>query len=97
MELVNYITSFWTGDLAEKYPLTTDVVQRVPKIELLILAGLFHDLGKGRGGDHSEIGAPEAEDFCRRHWLSNYDARLVAWLVRNHLLMSTTAQRKGYF
>ena len=94
MELVNYITSFWTGDLAEKYPLTTDVVQRVPKIELLILAGLFHDLGKGRGGDHSEIGAPEAEDFCRRHWLSNYDARLVAWLVRNHLLMSTTAQRK---
>ena len=94
LELVKYLTSFWTGELDDKYPLVTSITQRVPKIELLMLAGLFHDLGKGRGGDHSEIGAPEAEAFCKRHWLSNYDAKLVAWLVRNHLTMSTTAQRK---
>ena len=93
IQLVNHLTSFWTGEVADQYPIVTDVVQRVPKIELLILAGLFHDLGKGRGGDHSEIGAPEAEAFCLRHWLSAYDARLVAWMVRHHLLMSTTAQR----
>ncbi|MGB0957528.1 MAG: [protein-PII] uridylyltransferase, partial [Litorivicinus sp.] len=94
IHLVNHLTSFWTGELAEQYPIVTDVTQRIPKIELLLLAGLFHDLGKGRGGDHSEIGAPEAEEFCLRHWLSAYDARLVAWLVRHHLTMSTTAQRK---
>ena len=94
LELVKYLSSFWNGELEDKYPLVTSVTQRVPKIELLMLAGLFHDLGKGRGGDHSEIGAPEAEAFCKRHWLSNYDAKLVAWLVRNHLTMSTTAQRK---
>ena len=94
LELVNYLTSFWTGELKDKYPVATAATQRAPKIELLMMAGLFHDLGKGRGGDHSEIGAPEAEAFCKRHWLSNYDAKLVAWLVRHHLLMSTTAQRK---
>ncbi len=94
LELVNYLTSFWTGELSDKYPFATAATQRSPKIELLMMAGLFHDLGKGRGGDHSEIGAPEAEEFCKRHWLSNYDAKLVGWLVRHHLVMSTTAQRK---
>jgi [protein-PII] uridylyltransferase len=61
---------------------------------LIYLAGLYHDIGKGRHGDHSEIGAVDAEAFCQRHQLPVWDSRLIVWLVQNHLVMSTTAQRK---
>lgn len=55
---------------------------------------IYHDIGKGRGGDHSELGAVDAEVFCARHQLPAWDSRLITWLVQNHLVMSTTAQRK---
>ena len=75
-------------------PRCHEVFARLPKFELLYLAGLFHDIAKGRGGDHSELGAEDARQFCLRHDLSDFDANLVAWLVRMHLVMSHTAQHK---
>lgn len=79
---------------AQEFPLCSEIMARLPKPELLYIAGLFHDIAKGRGGNHSDLGAEEAERFCADHGLSPYDGRMVSWLVRNHLLLSMTAQRK---
>lgn len=82
---------------AETYPLAHHCVKTIPKIELLYVAGLFHDMGKGRGGDHSTLGAGDAVKFCRRHGLNRDDTELVEWLVQNHLVMSSTAQRQDIY
>ncbi len=71
-----------------------DIFTQTPKALLLYVAALFHDIAKGRDGDHSELGANEVIAFCQKHDLSNYDTKLVSWLVKNHLLMSMTAQNK---
>lgn len=78
----------------DQLPHASAVMQQLNRPEIAILAGLFHDIAKGRGGDHSELGAVDAEAFCLEHGMSRYEARLVAWLVRNHLLLSMTAQKK---
>ena len=78
----------------EKFPIAHRVVNQLPKIELLYIAALYHDIAKGRGGDHSELGTVDVIAICKRHRLGKWDAQLIAWLVRNHLLMSMTAQRK---
>jgi [protein-PII] uridylyltransferase len=75
-------------------PQASRVMQALPRSEVVYLAALFHDIAKGRGGDHSELGAVDAEAFCLEQGLSGYDARLVAWLVRNHLELSITAQKQ---
>jgi [protein-PII] uridylyltransferase len=85
---------FLYDDAMQKFPIAARVVKRLPKIELLYVAGLYHDIGKGRGGDHSTLGAKDAIDFCERHGLSKHDGNLVAWLVEKHLLMSAVAQRQ---
>ncbi|MFP5430284.1 MAG: [protein-PII] uridylyltransferase [Gammaproteobacteria bacterium] len=81
-------------EVEERFPVVAKVAQLLPKIELLYLAGLFHDIAKGRGGDHSELGAVDAQAFCLHHGLGKWDANLVAWLTQNHLVMSMTAQKK---
>ena len=92
--VVRNLRRFTVPEFHHEFPLCSRVSQRLPKPELLYIAGLFHDIAKGRGGDHSLLGAEDAEVFCRQHGLSDYDTHLISWLIRHHLLMSTTAQRK---
>ncbi len=77
-----------------EFALYHSLFRQFPKPELLYLAALFHDAGKGRDGDHSELGADAAAEFCRNHGLSAHDTGLVRWLVRRHLLLSLTAQKR---
>ena len=88
------VRRFAYAQYAHELPFCHQLFKRIPKPELLYLAALFHDIGKGHGGDHSEIGATETERFCLEHGLSPYDAALVSWLVRHHLLMSFIAQHR---
>ncbi|MFT7185187.1 MAG: [protein-PII] uridylyltransferase [Pseudohongiellaceae bacterium] len=76
------------------FPLASRLLRYIPKREVLYIAGLFHDIAKGRGGDHSELGALDAFEFCDRHHLSERDTTLTSWLIENHLLMSMTSQKK---
>ncbi|HEX7558275.1 MAG TPA: [protein-PII] uridylyltransferase, partial [Usitatibacter sp.] len=77
-----------------EYPFLSRLMQEFDKPEVLYLAALFHDIGKGRGGDHSHLGAKDATRFCREHGLARADAELIAWMVENHLVMSSTAQKQ---
>ena len=94
LQVVENMRRLWLPETAHEFPLVSNVVKNLPKIELLYIAGLYHDIAKGRGGDHSKLGMKDAVDFCERHHLSSWDAKLVSWLVDKHLLMSMTAQRK---
>jgi [protein-PII] uridylyltransferase len=92
--VVENLRRFTLERFNHEFPLCSEIMQQLPKPEIAYLAGLFHDIAKGRGGDHSELGAVDAEAFCLEHGMSGYDARLVAWLVKHHLLLSITAQKK---
>ncbi|MBT8118330.1 MAG: [protein-PII] uridylyltransferase [Gammaproteobacteria bacterium] len=81
-------------DYCHEFPLASGIFQHLHNPALLYLSGLFHDIAKGRPGDHSELGAIDARDFCKLHSLPDQDAELVSWLVKSHLIMSMTAQRK---
>ncbi len=81
-------------DRKDTYPTAASIVGRLPKIELLYISGLFHDIAKGRGGDHSELGAVDAKDFCLLHGFNEKDSELVSWLVKHHLLMSSFSQKR---
>ena len=94
LNLIKHLRKLQYTPVSEKFPLASKLMGRLPKPELIYLAGLYHDIGKGRQGDHSELGAVDAKKFCERHQLPAWDSRLIVWLVQNHLVMSTTAQRK---
>ncbi|MFV8570587.1 [protein-PII] uridylyltransferase [Marinobacter sp. SBS5] len=94
MRVIRNMVRLTSDEARTEYPLASRLIHRLPKMDTLFIAGLYHDVAKGRGGDHSELGAIDAEAFCERHHLSERDTRLISWLVENHLLMSMTAQRK---
>ena len=81
-------------DLAQTFPVASHVVKNLPKPEILLVAGLFHDIAKGRGGDHSRLGGALVEAFARKHNFTDQEVRLLRWLVENHLLMSSVSQRE---
>ena len=82
------------GDLKEDHPLSTAIMRKVIGRRVLFMATLLHDIAKGRGGDHSVIGADIAMTLCPRLGLSAAETETVAWLVRHHLLMSATAFKR---
>ena len=91
--LVGNLRRFSCEENREEFPLCSEVFNQLPKPEILYIAGIYHDIAKGRGGDHSVLGVVDAKAFCERHNLSEYDTNIVAFLIRYHLAMSTTAQK----
>ena len=85
---------FFIAEHAHEYPFCSQLAGGWDKPWLLFVAALFHDIGKGRGGDHSQVGAVEARRFCRQHGVEREDARLIEFLVRAHLTMSNVAQKQ---
>ncbi|MEN6585124.1 MAG: [protein-PII] uridylyltransferase, partial [Sulfuricella sp.] len=85
---------FTVPEFSHEFPLCSRLISEFEKPEVLYLAGLFHDIAKGRGGDHSRLGKADARRFCRLHGLSPADTELVSWLVESHLTMSAVAQKE---
>jgi [protein-PII] uridylyltransferase len=94
LRVVRNLRRFSIPELAHEFPLCSRLMSNFDRQEVLYVAALFHDIAKGRGGDHSRLGAVDARRFCRDHSLPPADAELVAWLVEHHLVMSTTAQKQ---
>ncbi len=92
--VIENIRRFLLNKVGQEFSIEKGVMQRIEQPELLYLAALFHDIGKGRGGDHSELGAEDAYAFCKLHGLSGRETRLIQWLVEKHLLMSFVSQKK---
>ena len=91
------VRRFFVAEHAHEYPFCSQLAAGWDKPWILYIAALFHDIGKGRGGDHSQVGALETRRFCRQHapyGIEREDAQLMEFLVREHLTMSTVAQKQ---
>ncbi len=91
---VGHVAAIERGDRKDEHPLASDIAHRIKSRNALYAAVLLHDIAKGLPGDHSEEGARIAERLCRRMGFSDDEAATTIWLVRNHLVMSDTAQRR---
>src|SRR5690606_18779281 len=92
--VVRNLRRFALDEHVHEYPFCSQLMAAFPKRWLLYLAALFHDIAKGRGGDHSKLGRGDAARFCRLHGLAAEDASLVEFLVEHHLTMSSVAQKQ---
>ena len=92
--LLRNLSRFKEPEFAKAFPVVSSVFQRMMRQDIVYMAAIFHDIAKGRGGDHSELGAVDAIEFCRTHGFTERECKLVAWLINHHLLMSLTAQKK---
>ncbi|PUE14787.1 [protein-PII] uridylyltransferase [Limnohabitans sp. MMS-10A-178] len=88
------VRRFFIADHAHEYPFCSQLAAGWDKPYILFTAALFHDIAKGRGGDHSQLGVLEVKRFCRQHCIETKDAQLIAFLVREHLTMSHVAQKE---
>lgn len=93
LNVLRNLRRFAKPELAHEFPLCSKLFAQFDKPYLLYLAALFHDIAKGRGGDHSDLGTIDARRFCKLHGLLKAETELVAWLVKSHLKMSSTAQK----
>ena len=94
LEVVRNIRRLVLPEVTERFPVAAHIYKNFPKPELIIIAALYHDIAKGRGGDHSILGSADIEDFALRHGLKPQEIKLLKWLVENHLLMSSISQRE---
>lgn len=92
--VVRNLRRFAVPEFAHEYPLCSKLFGEFARPEVLYVAGLFHDIAKGRGGDHSQLGKKDARIFCKQHQLSGDDTELIVWLVEQHLALSATAQKQ---
>ena len=92
--VVRNLRRFAYGKYSAEFPHTADIFRQIDHPEFLYISALFHDIAKGREGDHSTLGAQDALDFCKNLPMSDEHAERVAWLVEQHLVMSQTAQRR---
>ena len=94
LKVLRNVRRFAVPMLVHEFPFCSKLIAEFERPEVLYLAALFHDIAKGRGGDHSTLGAVDARRFCKAHGLSPDDCDLVVWLVESHLVMSATAQKQ---
>ncbi|PKO30302.1 MAG: [protein-PII] uridylyltransferase [Betaproteobacteria bacterium HGW-Betaproteobacteria-7] len=94
LQVLRNLRRFTMSEFAHEYPLCSRIISELDRPWLLYIAALFHDIAKGRGGDHSELGTVDAREFCEQHGLDAEDTELVVWLVKNHLVMSQVAQKE---
>jgi [protein-PII] uridylyltransferase len=94
LQVIRNLRRFTMVEFAHEYPLCSRLIANFERHWLLYVAAMFHDIAKGRGGDHSQLGMLEARRFCRAHGITGEDAELVEFLVERHLAMSTVAQKR---
>jgi [protein-PII] uridylyltransferase len=94
LQVLRNLRRFSLAEHAHEYPLCSQLITDFDKPWLLYIAALFHDIAKGRGGDHSDLGSRDARRFCREHGLAREDSALVEFLVQHHLSMSRVAQKE---
>ncbi|MGE3345921.1 MAG: [protein-PII] uridylyltransferase [Ramlibacter sp.] len=88
------VRRFFIAEHAHEYPFCSQLASGMDKPWVLYVAALFHDIAKGRGGDHSELGGHEVRRFCRQHGIAREDSKLIEFLVQEHLTMSRVAQKE---
>ncbi len=94
LQVFRNIRRFTMSEFAHEYPFCTRTISNFDRPWVLYVAAIFHDIAKGRGGDHSELGTADARAFCEEHLISTEDTELIVWLVKNHLIMSRVAQKE---
>jgi len=94
LTVLRNLRRFTMLEFSHEYPLCSRLIAGLDRHWLLYIAAIFHDIAKGRGGDHSQLGKVEARRFCREHGLSAEDTDLVVFLVEHHLTMSSVAQKQ---
>jgi len=94
LQVVKNLRRFVRPEMSKLFPIASHIYKNLAKPELIIIAALYHDVAKGRGGDHSKLGAIDVVAFAERHGMQPEEIELLHWLVENHLLMSTVSQRQ---